>query len=163
MEEKRSILDYLAQVLLIFGFTMAVINLFCLTFGASAKGFSAMFALGNEGIPVEVVFQFFMIAIFIVALRVVFFTDALIRKMAPWLRILCMMTGIVIIIAVFVAVFHWFPVTMWQPWGMFLLCFGISALGGYLVTVKKEKEENRRMAEALERLKAKEESPGSLF
>ena len=63
MEEKRSILDYLAQVLLIFGFTMAVINLFCLTFGASAKGFSAMFALGNEGIPVEVVFQFFMIAI----------------------------------------------------------------------------------------------------
>ena len=66
MEEKRSILDYLAQVLLIFGFTMAVINLFCLTFGASAKGFSAMFALGNEGIPVEVVFQFFMIAIFIV-------------------------------------------------------------------------------------------------
>ena len=79
MEEKRSILDYLAQVLLIFGFTMAVINLFCLTFGASAKGFSAMFALGNEGIPVEVVFQFFMIAIFIVALRFVFFTDALIR------------------------------------------------------------------------------------
>ena len=155
MEEKRSILDYLAQVLLIFGFTMAVLNLFCLTFGASAKEFSAMFALGNEGIPVSVVFQFLIIAVLIVALRLIFFTDLLIRKMAVWLRILCMMTGIVIIIAIFVAAFHWFPIHMWQPWGMFLICFGVSALGGYLVTAKKEREENRRMAEALERLNGK--------
>ena len=41
MEEKRSILDYLAQVLLIFGFAMVMINLFCLAFGASAEEFSA--------------------------------------------------------------------------------------------------------------------------
>lgn len=57
MEEKRSILDYLAQVLLIFGFAMVMINLFCLAFGASAEEFSAMFSLGDKGIPVYVIFK----------------------------------------------------------------------------------------------------------
>lgn len=156
MEEKRGILDYLAQVLLIFGFAMVMINLFCLAFGASAKGFSTMFALGSEGIPVEVVFQFLAVSVLIVVLRFVFFTDTLIRSMAIWLRTICMLTGIVGIIAVFIITFHWFPVRMWQPWGMFLICFGISVLGSYFLMALKEKEENRQMKKALEQLKAAE-------
>ncbi|MCI8746174.1 MAG: hypothetical protein HFI25_10960 [Lachnospiraceae bacterium] len=156
MEEKRSILDYLAQVLLIFGFAMVMINLFCLAFGASAEEFSAMFSLGDKGIPVNVVFQFLTVSLLITALRFVFFTDTFIRKMTLWLRSLCLFTGIVIVISAFIIAFRWFPVGMWQSWAMFFACFGLSALGSYLVMNLKKKDENRRMEKALERLKAEE-------
>ena len=156
MEERKTIFDYLAQVLIVFGFTMLVITIFCLAFGDSAKDLSAMFALGGKGIPVEIAFEFLGVSVLIVGVRFLFFTDICIKKMPIWLRTIGMLTAAVIIIAVFIIVFHWFPVNMWQPWAMFFICFGISFLGSYLVMVIKERVENKRMEEALQRLKERE-------
>ena len=72
MEEKRTVFDYLAQVLLIFGFAMLTLNVFCLVFGDSAKDFSAMFALGDRGIPVQIVFQFLGVSALLVGVRFLF-------------------------------------------------------------------------------------------
>ncbi|MDE7428323.1 MAG: hypothetical protein K2N00_03475, partial [Lachnospiraceae bacterium] len=69
----------------------------------------------------------------------------------------CMLTVIVIIIAAFVIAFDWFPANMWQPWAMFLVCFILSFLGSYFVMMVREKMENDRMDEALQRLKEMEE------
>ncbi|MCI8484370.1 MAG: hypothetical protein HFH41_08525 [Lachnospiraceae bacterium] len=157
MEEKKSIFDYLAQILIVFGFVMVMMNSLCWFFGDSAKELSAMFLLGSQGVPVEIAFQFFCISVLIVGVRIVFFTDIFIKRMSVWLRTICMLTIVVVIIAVFAIVFHWFPADMWQPWVMFLFCFGISFLGSYFVMSIKEKEENRRMDEALQRLKKREE------
>lgn len=157
MEEKKSIFDYLTQVLMTFGFAILMINVFCLFVGNSAKGFSAMFELGNQGIPVNITFQFLCISILLTGVRFLFFTDILIKEMSIRLRTIGMLTAIVMIIAAFIIVFHWFPVTMWQPWIMFFICFGISFLGSYFVMILKEKTDNKRMAEALRQLKAKEE------
>lgn len=156
MEEKKTVFDYLAQVLCVFGFGMLMLNIFCLAFGNSAKNFSAMFELGNQGIPVEIAIQFLCVSILIVGARFIFFTDVFIKKMPVWLRTVCMLTTVVMIIAAFVIIFHWFPANMWQPWAMFFICFGISFLGSYLVTAIKEKTENRQMEEALQKLKKKE-------
>lgn len=157
MEEKRNIFDYLAQVLSVFGFAMLTLNIFCLIFGDSAREFSAMFELGSQGVPAKIVFQFLCVSALIVGARFLFFTDIIIRKMPIWLRTVCMLTAVVIIIAAFVTAFHWFPANMWQPWAMFFLCFGISFCGSYLVMTVREKVENKRMDEALRRLKEKEE------
>lgn len=157
MEEKRTVFDYLAQVLIVFGFSILTLNVFCLIFGNSAKDFSAMFALGAQGIPAQIAFQFLAISALVVALRFAFFTDFFIKRMAIWLRTLCMLSIIIMIIAAFVVIFHWFPANMWQPWVMFFLCFGISFLGSYFVTVIKERTENRRMEAALQHLKEMEE------
>lgn len=153
MKEKRTIWDYLAQVMIVFGFSMLVMNVFCLIFGESAKDFSPLFGLGNQGIPVLIAFQFLCVSALNVGVRFVFFTDILIKKMPIWLRTICILTAILIIIAAFIIVFHWFPVNMWQPWTMFFVCFGVSSLGSYLVMTVKEKAENRQMEEALRRLK----------
>ena len=156
MEEKKTIFDYLAQVLLVFGFAMLTLNIFCLIFGNSAKDFSTIFALGNQGIPVEITLQFLCVSALTTGARFVFFTDIIIRKMPIWLRTICMLIFIVIMMAVFIILFHWFPVNMWQPWAMFFLCFGLSFLGSCFVVTIKEKVENKRMEEALRRLKEKE-------
>ena len=58
MDEKKNAFDYLAQILIIFGSTILVMNIFCLAFGNTAKDFSSMFALGNQGLSVAVTFQF---------------------------------------------------------------------------------------------------------
>lgn len=156
MEEKKGVFEYLGQVLLVFGFSMLVLNVFCLLFGDSARPFSAMFALGRQGVPAAVAFQFLCVSALIAALRVIFFTDCLIRGMTLRLRTVCMLTATVGILAVFIAVFHWFPIHLWQPWALFLLCFTLSFLGSYLVVRMREKAENRRMEQALQRLKEKE-------
>lgn len=161
MEEKKTVFDYLAQVLMIFGFTMLTLNIFCLAFGNSAKEFSAIFQLGSLGISVETAFQFLCISLLITGVRFLFFTDTFIKKMPVPLRTVCMLTAVVGIIAVFVIAFHWFPADMWQPWAMFLLCFGISFLGSCFIMTIKEKAENRRMQEALEKLKGTEKQEGT--
>ena len=157
MEEKRTIFDYLAQVLIVFGFAMLTLNVLCLVFGNSAKDFSAMFALGDQGIPAQIVFQFLGVSVLIVGVRFLFFTDIVIKKMPIWLRTVCMLTAIVMIIAVFVIAFDWFPADMWQAWAMFFVCFILSFLGSYLVMIVRAKVENDRMDEALRRLKEMEE------
>ena len=156
MEEKKTIFDYLAQVMIIFGFAMFTLNIFCLVFGNAAKDFSAIFGIGDLGIPTKITLQFLCISALITGVRFVFFTDAIIQKMPIWMRTICMLTFIVIIVAVFIIRFNWFPVNMWQPWAMFFVCFGLSFLGSCFVVTVKEKAENKRMEEALQRLKEKE-------
>ena len=153
MEEKKTIFDYLAQTMLLFGVTVLILNLFCLVFGNSAKDVSAIFALGAQGLPVGISFQFLCVSVLITGARYVFFTDVVIKKMPVWLRTACMLTFTVILISAFIILFHWIPIHLWQPWFMFFLCFGICfACSCFFVTLK-EKAENRRMEEALRRLK----------
>lgn len=158
MEEKKTIFDYLTQILVIFGFSMLVLNIFCLAFGDSAKEISAMFKLGSDGVPLEVAAQFLVISVLITGARMLFFTDSVIKRMSLPARTAGMLITVIIIIAVFISVFRWFPVAMWQPWAMFLVCFGLSFLGSYLVMRVKEKTENQRLEEALRRLKEREPS-----
>lgn len=156
MEKGKTVFDYLAQVMIVFGFTMLALNIFCIVLGDSAKDLSAMFELGNQGIPVGIAFQFLCVSALTICVKLVFFTDVLIKNMPIWLRTICMLATIVAIITVFSVLFHWFPVDMWQSWAAFLMSFGLSFLGSYLVVVMKEKTENRKMEEALRRIKEKE-------
>lgn len=156
MEEKKTIFDYLAQIMIVFGFTMLVMNIFCILFGEQAKSVSAMFALGSRGVSVRIAFQLLCIVIFIVGVRFLFFTDVFIKKMPIWLRTISMLSCIIVIIAVFIIVFDWFPADMWQSWAMFFICFGVSFAGSYFVMIIRERVENKRMEEALKRLKERE-------
>lgn len=153
MEEKKTIFDYLTQVMVIFGFSVFILNVFCIAFGNSAKDFSAIFELGSQGISVKIIFQFLCISILITGIRFLFFTDIFIKKMQIWLRTICMLIAVVLVITAFVIMFGWFPVDMWQPWAMFFICFGISVFGSYCVMVTKEKLENKQLEDALRRLK----------
>ncbi len=155
MEERKTIFDYLSQIMVVFGVSMLVMNIFCLAFGNSAKGLSAMFELGNQGIPVKIAFEFLCVSALITGIRFLFFTDILIKKMPVWTRTICMLVSILIVIAAFIIIFGWFPIDMWQPWAMFFICFGISFVVSCFVMMIKEKVENRKMKEALERLKEK--------
>lgn len=156
MEERKTVFDYLSQTMVVFGFSVLVLNIFCLAFGNSAKDFSALFALGNQGIPAKVAFEFLVISALITGIRFLFFTDIWIKKMPVWARTICMSVSIITVIAVFIVRFGWFPIDMWQPWVMFLICFVVSFAASFLVMTIKEKVENKKMEEALKHFKEKE-------
>lgn len=158
MKENKTVFDFLGQTLTVFGFTMLILNIFCIFFGDSAKEYSSIFALGSQGISVKTAFQFLIVSVLISGTKLIFFTDVIIKKMPIWLRTACMLITVVIINLTFIIMFKWFPVNQWQPWAMFFICFGISFLGSWFVMITKEKTENRKMEEALRRLKETEDN-----
>lgn len=158
MEERKTVFDYLAQVLMIFGFTLIILNLFCYLFGEDAKAYSTMFALGKEGIKTNTMMQYLLASAFTVLFRFLFFTDIVIKNWRVVTRTTCMIVSEILMIAVFVLVFGWFPVDMWQSWVLFLVCFGLCFAASVTVTITKERVENRKMEAALKKLKEQEKA-----
>lgn len=156
MEEKKTILDYCASVLITFGFAILVLSIFCVLVGEEAWEVSSLYSMGKEGLSVATIMQFFGMSVCITLLRILFFTDSVIKKMSVTLRTICMLVCIIGLIVMCAAVFGWFPVNMWQAWAGFAVSFGLCFVGSCLVMLLKERTQNRRMEEALARLKEQE-------
>lgn len=154
MKRNETVFDYMAQILIIFGFSILCLSIFTILFGESAKDVSSLFALGNGGLSLATIFQFLLTSAIITTLRFIFFTDGVIKKLSITLRIICMFALIIIMMIAFILVFDWFPSGEWLPWVLFLGCFGISAGVSTVVTAVKEKWENKLMEDALQRLKS---------
>ncbi len=156
MDKKVSIFGYLSQVFMIYGITVGLLNLFCLLFGESAKGFSSIFSLGSDGLSVTTMLQFLLAIALIVTLRFVFMTDLLIRKMPLAARIIAMFAGALTIILAFIFVYGWFPADEPMAWLMFILCFAVSCTVSTFISILAEKQENKKLAEALQRYKGEQ-------
>ena len=153
MKKNNTIFDFVGQIFMIFGFTVICLNIFCILFGEDAREYSSIFQLGGSGLSTGTMFQFLLEAVFIVILREIFFTDRLIKKISIGVRTAGMFLSVIVTIIVLVYLFDWFPVDMWLPWLCFFISFGISAGVSTAVSVLKERTENKKMEEALQRLK----------
>lgn len=156
MEERKTIFDYLGQVFATFGITVMLLIILGHFFGEDAREISALFQLGSKGLSSEILLQFFVVAIATTVSRFLFFTDILIKQMHEVGRIIGMLTSIVVVIVGMTLVFDWFPIERWEAWAMFFLCFAGCFVISITVTSVKEKMENQKMAEALEKLKLEE-------
>lgn len=156
MDNKPTILGYLTQVFMIYGIAVLTLNIFCLLFGDSAQEISTIFALGSGGLTVTTSFQFLLAIGITILFRFIFMTDILIKKMPLAARIIIMFAAAFLNIVVFVLLCGWFPVDNPMAWMMFLISFVISCTASTAVSIFKEKTENRRLAEALDRLKEEE-------
>ena len=153
MKKNETIFDYIGLMFLIFGFTIVCLNVFSILFGEGAKEYSTIFSLGKAGLSVSTMLQFLLTSAVIVALRFLFFTDRLFKNLPLAIRTAGMLLSIVLFMVLFIVAFRWFPVDMWQSWTLFFVCFGISAGVSMAVSVLKEKMENKKMEDALKRLK----------
>ncbi len=153
MDKNFSLLKYLSQVFMIYGITTGLLNIFCIVFGTSAYGLSTIFSLGNSGVGVATSFRFLLAVSIVVGLRFVFMTDIMIKKMPIAARIIAMFAGAFATILVFIFAFDWFPADMPIAWIMFIVCFAVSCGVSTVISVLAEKQENRRLEEALKRYK----------
>lgn len=156
MDKNFSLLKYLSQVFMIYGITTGLLNIFCILFGKSAQDVSTIFAFGNAAVGVETSLQFLLAVSVVVGLRLIFTTDILIKKMPVAARIIALFAGVFATILVFIFAFKWFPADMPLAWIMFIVCFVISCGVSTAISLLAERNENRRLEEALKRYKEEE-------
>lgn len=150
MNQKNTIFGFLNHVLVIFGITVICLIVFVGLFGEDAEGVSTIFGLGDKGITIATLLQYLLLSVLITALRLLYFTDKFVKKVSIAVRTILMFVSIIIAIAIFAAVFGWFPVHMWQAWLAFFVCFALSAGISTAVSVIKEKSDNEKLQAALE-------------
>lgn len=153
MIKKNTIFDYIINVMLVYGISIISICLFCFLFGEEAKDVSTIFCLGNTGVSITTLIEFLMISIIISGLRWLFFTDIIIKNLSITFRCALMFSCVIILIGVFAAVFKWFPVNMAMPWIMFFICFFVCASISVCFSLLKEKSDNKKIQDALNKLK----------
>ncbi len=153
MLREKTVFDFMGNVVVTYGISVICICLFTVLFGNDAKEISTIFALGENGIPIPTLIQFLFMALLITALRWLFFTDMLIKNRSIAVRSILMFTCVIFIVGVFAALFHWFPVKMVRPWAMCFISFTICTTVSVIICNLKEKSENKKLQEALERLR----------
>lgn len=153
MEERKHILDYLSQIILIFGITLLVITAVCFLVGEDAREYSTMFALGSKGIPINTIWQYLMSSACIAGLRFLFLTDSVFKKMSITKRTIGMVISVIALIGVFAYGFGWFPVNEPKYWMIFLVCFGICFVISAAVSIWKENTDNKQLSDGLKNLK----------
>lgn len=153
MDKKLNIFDYFTQTFMIYGITVVLLNIFCLLFGEGAREYSSIFAIGREGLSIVTMLQFLLAIAITVALRFVFMTDYIIKKMPLPLRIILMFAAVFVLIVAFVAVCGWFPVNEPKAWLMFIVCFVVSCAASTLISSLRDKQENKKLEKAIEKYK----------
>ncbi len=153
MDNKKGILGYLSEVFMIYGIAVLLLNIFCMLFGEEAKQLSTIFSLGGQGLSISTLLEFLLAIALVVTLRFIFMTDFVIRKMPLPIRIILLFAGALGIVLLFIFMFGWFPVSEPMAWLMFLISFGISCTISTIISTLAEKQENRKLEEALKRFK----------
>ena len=155
MDKKPTVLDLLARTFTVFGITVLILCVMCALFGDLAKGFSEIFALGSSGLSVKTLLEFLLSSAVMNLLSSLFMTDAIIHSMSAIKRIALMFTSGIIAVIIFSTLFGWFPVNDLTSWIAFIICFVVCCSVGTLLSAIKLRAENRQLAEALEKLKEK--------
>ncbi len=156
MENRPTILKLLQKVFVIYGITTLILNIFTLIFGDAAKEMSTIFSFGNGALGVKTAMQFLLAVFILVLIETLFTTDIFIKKMKNPMRICLVFVSIFAVISLFIVIFGWIPTNMALPWIMFIICFAISSAVSTIITAYSEKQENKKLDEALKRFKGEE-------
>lgn len=155
--KKNTVYDFLANIMIVWGISIIVLCVFVFLFGEKEREISSVFCMGKMGISLGTLMQFLLLASEVTALRWLFLSDKLIKQLSRLYRNLFMFGGIFIIVSVEAAIFKWFPMNQAKSWILFLLSFTICSTFSICISVATDKNENRKLQEALERLKREDE------
>ena len=85
--------------------------------------------------------------------RFLFFTDKLIKNLSITLRTVAMVSSTFVLVVVFVIAFGWFPFDLPIAWLSFAVCFFVSFVLSFAITACKDKLENKKIQDALDKVK----------
>lgn len=160
MEREKTIFDFLGNVFCMYGISMALLIVFALLFGESAKDISNLFRLGNKGIPLEIMAEFLLTSFLATSMQYLIFSEKIFPHMSGNKRAVYMLVSILVVTSLAIWKFGWFPVDMWEPWAYFFLSFIASVGVSMGVMYLKTNAENRKLEEGLERMKEKWKEKG---
>ncbi len=151
MEEKKTIFYYIRQAFATYGIIVLVFVVFNILLGDVAGDYSALFALGQDGMSIPVLLELLLLAIMITFAQVLFLTDKWIVNMSMIIRYVLFFGTVMIVMIVMIIVFNWIPIGDMYAWGGFVISYTVSMITSALLTRLKERTENSKMQEALDK------------
>ena len=153
MEEKKTVFNYISQLFAIYGVVTVIFVVINLIIGNEAGSVSTLFSLGSTGLSTITLIQLFILVVIVTIDDNIFLTDLVIKNMPLVLRNILFFAVILVTITVFAAVFGWFPLDNIGSWIGFIVSFSVCAAVSSILMRMEEKAENKKMQDALNRLK----------
>ena len=153
MEDRKTVFEYIAQLFATYGIMVVIFIVINHFVGDEARRVSTLFTLGSSGLSSAMLIQLLLLAVIITAAQNVFLSDILIKNMALIVRNILFFVTVMIAIAVFVILFGWFPVNEAGAWIGFLISFAVCTTVSAVFMRLEERVENKKMQEALNKLK----------
>ena len=153
MEDRKTIFEYIAQLFTTYGIMVVIFIVINLVIGDNARSVSTLFALGSDGLSAAMLLELLLLAFIITVAQNVFLSDILIKDMALIVRNVLFFLTIMIAITVFVIIFGWFPINEVGAWIGFIVSFAVCTAVSAVFMRLEERAENKKMQEALNRLK----------
>ena len=153
MEDKKNIFDYIRQLFAIYGVMVLIFIVINLIIGNEAGSVSTLFALGSKALSTATLLELFLLGV-IVTISTEHLPDGSSdqehgtdRQQYP---VLCNDTGRD---NRFCSMFGWFPLNNPAAWIGFIVSFSVCAAVSAFIMRLEENAENKKMQEALNRLK----------
>ena len=153
MEDKKTIFNYISQLFAIYGIVIAIFVAINLIVGNEVGSVSTLFALGSTGLSTKTLIELFVLVVIVTIDDNVFHTDLLIKNMSLIVRNILFFAVILVTIIVFAVVFGWFPLDNVLSWIGFIVSFSVCAVFSAIHMRLEENAENKKMQEALNKLK----------
>lgn len=148
---KKHLRNYILNVMFSFGLTTAFLTVIIRSVGDRLKGETGMTMLGSNGIPILFLLQFLIADMIVMAFRMLFLSDFLIKDMKPSLRVILFMVTALAAMTGFILVCGWFP-----PSGMIVFIPGsvCAVILNAIRMYRREEAKNKELADALEQYKS---------
>jgi len=156
--KNKEILDFAAQTLILFAFSILILILLASLFGESARQLSPLFQLGSKGLASSTIMQFLLSSAIITALKKFFFSERIFKRLMTLWRTVFMLFSIFISSVIFIITFNWFPLDYAMGWAGFIICFGGSCIIISAFLIIKTKIESKRYNAMLDDYKRKHSS-----
>ena len=151
MEDKKTIFYYIRQAFATYGIIVLAFIIMSIVIGEKTKGYAALFSMGSEGMSMPILLELLLLAVIITLAQVAFLTDTWIMNMSIVTRNILFFVSVLIVIVLMILAFDWFPVRDMNAWIGFIISYALSMIISALITRIKERAENSRMQEALDK------------
>ncbi|SCX86318.1 hypothetical protein SAMN02910292_00295 [Lachnospiraceae bacterium XBB2008] len=155
MEEKKTVFYYLRQTFATYGFIVLAFIIMGIVIGEKTKGYADLFSMGNAGMSMPILLELLLLAVVITLAQVAFLTDTWIMNMSMVLRNVLFFVSVLIVIVLMIVAFNWFPIGDVTAWVGFIISYALSMFISALITRLKERAENSKMQEALDKYNRK--------
>ena len=153
MDDNKNIFDYIKQLFTSFGIVVLLFIAINIIIGNEAGSVSSLFALGAKGLSTATLLQLLFLVLIITAAQNIFLSDLVIKNMALVVRNILFFATIMAAITVFAVVFGWFPLNNVAAWIGFIVSFAFCSVISSVIMRFEENAENKKMQDALNRLK----------
>ena len=151
MEEKKTVFYYVRQAFATYGVIVLVFAIMSIVIGERTKDYAALFSMGNAGMSMPILMELLLLAVIITLAQVVFLTDTWIMNMSMMIRNVLFFVSVLIVIVFMIVAFNWFPTRDMTAWLGFIISYALSMIISALITILKERAENTKIQEALDK------------